>query len=320
MNNIPEWLIDSGIITSSQDNATVIQASETKSINLTDDELYEEYDKIDACVENNTPYECNMEKFDAISQSSLREYASINNVKMVKSSSNDNKMIKQASVVVKEQEISDVDVLAEALGDPFHFDERTDLSHMRKKDWEKVSLQQNLNNPLMSEQSIISIGGCENSNINSDTTLAPNQNSITDPGAIERLAKSTVDDNGERLRKAIAEKKQLKKADHKEWEADKIKQMANNDIVPKGKVFPTEMPSANPGMNNNRHEVGLYDSNTIASMPERSDGELLAEANKARKESIQRKSEVNDWEKPSREQHITISDEFADSLKQLLNQ
>jgi hypothetical protein len=209
--------------------------------------------------------------------------------------------------------------LREVWKDPFNIDVRADTSHMDAANWEQVKKQEVLDAPSVMMGSVIAIGGGEDYFANSDVNPAANQNSITNPDAIQQLAESETLDTGERLRQEKAAKEEQKKADHSEWQQDKIDDMAHNDIVPKGTVFPTESLNAHTGMGHAPVHGGVYSDSKKQAMPDKTEGEMIAEKNETRKASIQRPQEKEDWQKPSTQSARSISNDFADALAAQLN-
>ena len=138
------------------------------------------------------------------------------------------------------------------------------------------------------------------------------------PDAIEKLAESTVETSGERLRRQKVEKEAARIANNKEWESDKIKAMESNDIVSKGLVFPTEVMNAQSGLNTPSSSRGVYSTFDPASIPDKTAGEKLAETNAAYKKSIQRPREETDWQKASAAANRSISSDFGAELESIL--
>jgi len=289
--------------------------------------LMEECDKIEACSSDGKIYHYNLNWKDS-AVSHLREYAiacgmdlnkfqGINPADLQKESSDDS-MVKTAGSEVAERIASETETLKQVMDDPFNIEQRSDMSHMEPANWETVAKQQVLGEPTIDTGSVIAIGGGEDYFANSDVNPAANQNSITNPNAIEQLAESEVDDTGERLRKEREAKEAKKAADHAEWQKEKIAEMSQGDIIPKGTVFPTETLNANTGLEAPSSQMGIYANFNPESIPEKTAGEKIAEQNKEYKESIQRPQEQDDWQKPCKQSSRSISDSFGKSLEELL--
>lgn len=316
--SIPSWLIP-------EEDKTPVE--EVESINIseevTDKVLVQECDRIEACSVNGHLYHYNS-KWDDGTVRHLREYAIACGMDLGKFRGFDPSVLQkeaESEGMVKTAQVASTETqeLRNVMGDPFHIEERSDMSHMEMTNWQEVKKQNVLAEPTLDTGSVISIGGGEDYNLNSDVNPAANQNSMTNPFAIEQLAKSDVDDTGERLRKEREAKETQKKADHEEWQQDKIDAMAGNDIIPKGSVFPTEALNANTGLNNPSSQAGVYAEFDPNSIPEQTAGEKIASSNKAYKESIQRPKETDDWQKPCGQTARGISSSFGDSLAALLN-
>ena len=218
--------------------------------------------------------------------------------------------IKMAEVETKEFKID--------LGDPFHLDERADTSHMETSKWQEVKKQINMEDaPVMLSGNIIPIRGGEDYRTNTDTIAnAKNQNSIADPDAIKNLFESETEDNGARLKRQLAEKEVAKKEAHMKWQEEIVGAMEHKDIVPKGKVFPTESMNAQPGLNGPSSSQGVYSKFNPDSIPEKTAGEMIKEKNEAHRKWMNPRVEK---EKPkfemSHQSSRAISDTFAEQLK-----
>jgi hypothetical protein len=322
--SVPDWFASiESTLSSSQDNAELISENLSLEANVTEETLLNECEKIEVCASSNNIYHYNS-TWNNETVSHLREYASVcglpkNNFKGVnplnikKASVEQAKspIMKTASATVQEAPQMDFSGL---IGDPFHIDERLDMSHMEKANWEQVTKEAKMKEPNISNGGISALRGGENYFMNSDINLASNQNSITNPNAIEKLAESTEMDTGERLKAERAEREQAKANNHSDWEKSKIESMVHSDIVPKGTVFPTESMNANPGLNVSTSRPGVYSNFDPDNIPERTQGEMLALHNQERLASIKKETVKDDWEKPSRESSRTITDDFANAL------
>lgn len=287
-----------------------------------DSVLSEECEFIEHCASNGEVYHYNV-NWDKEAISHLKEYAlacgmEISNFKEAEpkeitlKESSSNELVKTA-----EADNDPVDDLKSIWKDPFNIEERSDMSHMDSHNWAQVTKQNVLSSPSLDSGKVISATGGEDYNLNSDTPLASNQNSITNPNAIEELAKSSSIDNGERLKQENQSRVESKKENHKSWEQSKIEEMNRNDIVPKGVVFPTESLNANSGIQSNSQ--GVYSDFDPSSIPEKTEGEKIAENKQKYIDSIQREKVKDNWEKPSSESFRSISDDFSESLKNNLN-
>lgn len=325
---IPEWL---KINASEQVDTDEIQNVERLNVSEEVDEkvLAQECEQIEACAESNKIYHYNS-SWDGLIISHLKEYALACGLDKNKFKGADPSMLRKADsqkmnrtaqVDVEEKTENETmeDKLKELMTDPFHIEERTDMSHMEKRKWESVEKQNVLTEQpsTITSGNVIALRGSENYFENSDVNPAKNQNSITNPGAIEQLAKNETMDNGERLKKERERKEAQKIENHKNWEKEKLLEVHSKNIS-KGSVFPTESLNAQTGLESNSSKMGVYSKFNPDSIPEKTAGELISDKNKERKEAIQRKVEKDDWQKPSRQSSRSISDDFADSLKQNL--
>lgn len=205
------------------------------------------------------------------------------------------------------------------LGDPFHLDERSDTSHMEKAKWQEVKKQAQMKEAPVMTSGIVPIRGGEdyftNSNVNAN---AKNQNSISDPDAIQKLADSKEQDNGARLKEQIKAKEEAKKKAHVEWQKDIVAAMEHKEIVPKGNVFPTESMNAQSGLNSPSSKMGVYAKFDPASIPEKTTGEKIKEQNVEYRKSITRAEKTRVEFSASHQSTRVISDTFADQLKKFV--
>lgn len=320
---VPSWFEKEDEVENT--NAPVEQV---ESINIAeevnDQVLAEECDRIEVCSSNGKDYHYNS-NWDAGTVSHLREYAiacgmdiakfrGFDPSVLTKESKQKDPIVKTANTAIAEN----VQALKGVWTDPFHIEERSDMSHMEPNGWEAVKKQAVLGKPSIDLGGVFAIGGGEDYNTNSDVNPAINQNSITNPLAIEQLAESEEDDTGVRLHKEQEAKAAQKKANHGEWEQEKIAEMSQGDIIPKGSVFPTETLNANTGLNNPSSQYGVYAKFDINAIPDLTAGENIAERNKQYKESIQRPKQEDDWQKPCKQTSMSISDSFGTELEALL--
>jgi hypothetical protein len=201
------------------------------------------------------------------------------------------------------------DEVTAMLNDPFKLDEKADTSHMDKANWEDVQRQSSLNDKPAMMGSVRPIRGGEDYNANPFSQTARGQNSIDNPDAIKALAESEEEDTGARLRKENEQKEEAKKAEHERWQKDKIASMEDSDIIPKGNIFPTESMTAQPGL---KEDVFNFD------VPDKTEGEKIAEANEERRKAIQGEDKEQHEFELKTSPKAEISDTFADALKKAL--
>lgn len=224
--------------------------------------------------------------------------------KIAMSSDNGNKMVKEA------QSIS-------GFGDPFKLDDIED----RKLDdkWEQVKDSVKLSDrPSILSGAVRPVRGGEDYYANSESKIAPGRNSLDNPQAIENMIKSESEDNGVRLRREREERNQKIASEKVEREQKIIDSMKSKDIIPKGKVFPTEVMNAQPGLNSPSSRQGVYAKFNADDVPEKTDGEMISEKNESHRKSIQREAKQDDWQHPSHQNARSISDSFAESLSNTL--
>ena len=286
------------------------------SCDFDEDRIVAERSLIEERVESGQSYYYNKEWNDDI-KSDLKEYALACNMDMSKfkpvfsrklEASNES-MIRTAETKIEE----DNELV---LKDPFHLDKE---EKNIKEDWEKISGEEKLTDrPSMMGGTIKGIRGGEDCSINSDIDPAINQNSITNPSAIEQLAESETEDTGVRLARENKEKELAKEDKHKEWEQEKVDSMEHADILPKGNVFPTEVMNAQPGLNTPSSQMGVYTDFDKDSIPERTQGEKISEANETRRKSIQGEDKQKREFRTNKAQVRSVSDDFGEALKKAI--
>jgi len=305
--NTPEFS-DSEYITS--DTYNVIKSMPDS---LDADALVIERDRIEACAKKGSLYHCS-KSWDAQSRSALKEYAIVCGMDLTKfhtvspeevvekyasSESRFDKQMDRGLGISKEE--------ASMIEDPFKLDTAGDNDYMKEASWEDVKKPLTLNNrPSMMSNAIKPVRGGEDYFENSDIPVARGRNSINNPGAIEALAENEQEDTGARLKRENEERASQREANHESWEQGKVDAMEFNDIIPKGKVFPTEVMNAQPGI---RGEVFDFDS-----IPEQSEGEKLAKANDDRRKLIQGEDAEAHEFMPRKAPVLSISDTFGAEL------
>jgi len=324
----PSWAFGD----TSLDNYQEQEAINLERLNITppqevsEETLLTECQEIEKCASSNKTYHYNA-AWTQSHVSHLKEYALACGMDTSKFKGvNPEAVIQEHEEITREASNSrnikmaevDTNELKIDLGDPFHLDERADTTHMEKTKWQEVKKQANMEDaPVMLSGNIIPIRGGENYQTNADTTAnAKNQNSIADPDAIKNLFESQTEDNGARLKRQLEDKEAAKKQAHMEWQDNIVKAMEHKDIVPKGKVFPTEAMNAQPGLNGPSSSMGVYSKFDPESIPEKTAGEQIKEQNDAHRKWMNPRSEKAKPEfERSHQSSRGISDTFAEELK-----
>jgi hypothetical protein len=275
---------------------------------ISEEEITIEKDKIEVSASAKSNYHYNA-NWSESTKSELKEYAlacgmNMDNFKSIEPSkissyASSNTMVKTASATS-----------GLVLSDPFKLDTVGNKEHMDKAEWENITKEAKLSDkPTMN--GIVPVRGGENYLTNSESKVAKGQNSITDPNAIGKLAESSKEDNGERLRRENKEKEESKKTRHNEWQEAKVASLQNDKALPNRSVFPTESLNAQPGIRGN-----VFDFTTV---PEKTEGEKIREANEDRKKNIRgnekAKYDFSAQKAPTR----SISEDFSSELKKALN-
>lgn len=291
---------------------------------LSDADLIEERSVIEAKAQANDIYHYSSQWDDTVIKH-LKEYASIFNCG-VKAINPEDEGIQQLANASEEQESLNKEASSTnsavaqptiELDDPF--ERNVDMSHLNKIDWERVVPESKLSSPKSTASSarVISISGNERVDVHPHLTTARGRNSITNPYALDDLAKDESQDVGQRLRQASELKEKARQA----------------EVRASDKLMAQQAQAKGYGAFANQHTVIITDSADgqsnirpksaldFTSMPDKTAGEMLAEESAKRKSSIQRNNneDKDSWNKPSRASRYSISDVFAESLEKQLN-
>jgi hypothetical protein len=330
--SVPDWAVKGSHIEAIEKNNKLLQAG-VERINVTASNnvdalcLFDECEYIEKCASSGESYYFNS-TWDDKHLSHLKEYASVCGLgaskmigvdpsSVVQKQASSEQMVKTASTEVNPLE----NALKDALGDPFHIEERTNMDHMAKANWEKVEGSSNLlDNPREAMHGgILPLRGGEDTRIANTQTLAPNQNSIHDANAIQRYNESEVEDTGARLARERVEREAARANKHSEWEQDKIAAMEADGFKAQGVVFPTEVMNAGSGISSSF--MGAYSEADLKNLPDLTAGEQLSLSNEDRKRSIQRESstEAQEWDRVKKAPSVRVSDHFTEELKKKLS-
>lgn len=314
----PEWVFDNNQATEYIDKKTLksedVNSILKLSIDITDNDVVMEKDRIEKSASSGSVYYYNMQWPSKI-KDELKEYASVCGLDASKFKAvhpaeltseikvaSDSKIIKTASVAESTRVV---------LSDPFHIDAKITNAHKKTKWQAEVKNASKLaNRPIM--YGIVPIRGGEDYFANAESKVARGQNSITSPDAIEKMAESTEEDTGARLKRENEAKKGARKMNHEEWQKEKVEAMDGKEILPHRRVFPTESMNAQPGI---KGEVFDY-----SKMPEKTAGEQIKEMNKERKRQIRGEEKAKHEFVVAKNPARVISEDFGEELKKHLKQ
>lgn len=316
----PSWVFEKKSNTSNVSKEALSQDEVNRIIseNISDNQMIAEREQIERCASEGSTYHYNS-SWDKKAISNLKEYAyacglNMNKFKGVNRDylyevQDINRQSKNANKMKREAKYStDINI------DAFKLDEKGNTDHLEKDNWEDIKRQSDLKDkPSIMDNTVRAVRGGENYYENSFSQTARGQNSITDPDAIENFAET--EDTGERLRIENENKANQRQEKHKEWEQNKIKEMSSDNIIPKGRVFPTEVMNAQHGLNTSASKLANLKAEDV---PEKTEGEKISEKNEEHRQSIQREEKTNHWEKLNTASVRRISDNFAETLKQNL--
>jgi hypothetical protein len=237
VHNVPDWVTAGTHLEAIERNAELLRAgvdrlNVTASAEVDDVCLFEECDQIEKCASSGGTYYYNS-TWSPNHVGHLREYASvcglplanivgIDPTSVIEKQASSAQMVKTASAEPQESTLENA--LKEVLGDPFHIEERSNMDHMKKANWEQIAPEARLSDSpdIAMMGGIMPLRGGEDYRIANQPGLAPNQNSIVDPGALDRLWNSEKESNGERLAREAKERMEQREVNHKAWEQEKI--------------------------------------------------------------------------------------------------
>jgi hypothetical protein len=313
---VPEWIFQnkqsSEYVEKNVLSKNEIERVLSMSHEISDEKIVEEKEKIEKCASVKIPYYYNIQWPESV-KSELKEYASVCKMDMGKFKGIDPSSL--ADKVVQEPIIiKTASTIVESSGlviDAFNIDNKIVNSHEKIK-WEPElqNAKKLAEKPSMS--GIVPIRGGEDYFDNSESKVARGQNSISDPNAIGKLAESSVEDTGARLKREKKEKEEQKKTNHEQWQKEKIEAMNGKEILPNRHIFVTESLNAQPGI---KGDVFDFDG-----IPDKTAGERLKQVNEERKEKIRGKEKGKYEFVLSSHPTRTISEDFGEELKKHLGQ
>lgn len=334
VHSVPDWVTAGTHIEAIEKNAKLLAAgierlNATASSDVDEMCLFAECEQIEKCASSQEKYYFNS-TWKSEDLNHLKEFASIcgldsslmvgiDPTTVIEKEASSNTMVKTASTAVQESSLERG--LKEALGDPFHIEARTNTDHMDKADWQKITPEAKMtNSPDISlAGGVLPLRGGEDYRISNQPSLASNQNSIVDPGALDRLWASEEEGNGERLAREAKERIDSRSAKHSEWQQEKVAQMEADGWEAPGTIFPTEVVDAGSGISSSF--MGAYSAADLSDLPEKTAGESLSSHNDDRKASIQRDDVDDDreWDRIKKAPSVRVSDHFMDELKKRLS-
>jgi len=350
----PSWLFEGSNAPEFSDSDYIINEEFSRiqlmPDRLSEDDLVSERETIEACAVKGSLYHYSS-NWETTTKSALKEYALVCGMDMSKFRAIDPVTVVEANCgschqlpdydsffqtkvqeKLKEKGVNSLDDLSEGeqkgffkevdkswkgkdevtamLNDPFKIDEKADMSHMEKANWEDSKKQGNMDLRPSMKGGIIPLRGGEDYNKSPETRTAQGQNSIGNADAIKDLIENEQEDTGARLRRENEERRNTD-AKHQEWEQDQVDKIGDVSIVPKGNVFQTESMNAQPGIKGD-------DPFGLDAIPEKTQGEKIAEVNEDRRKTIQGENK-EDFEFSSNKAPVRrISDLFGEELKKHL--
>lgn len=298
---------------------------------LDENSLAEEMDKIEKSASSGLNYVYN-EAWSAEHVNQLREYASVVEFKgrmiPVKKSEEvredavqDDETMKQLSAASFNSRQEASPELRLAVGDPFLLADKNDNITV-KDDWEKVKTESKL--ASVSSQSlsngVVPIRGEFGFLKQQQLRVRPGENSLASPDAIGIFAKEQ--DNGERLKAENINHAAERKAAKSAWQKEAVQtaKEIGAGALSRGNVFmtasiPEKQASSDLDLTSAVAELSSMHAPTMPELSTLTEGEKLHQANVGRKEKIQRKASIDNWQKVKGATRPSLDDAFADALE-----
>lgn len=326
----PKWAVTSSYIEELEKNQKILEAGVeriniTASSQVSEISLCQECTQIEKCASSKSNYYYNntwkdehvshLREYSIACGLSLDNFVGVDPTTAIETQASSDQMVKTASTHESVVESG----LKDALGDPFKIEARTDMSYMEKANWEVIGKQANLDcNPKEGMLGgIVPVRGGEDVRISNTPSLPKNQNSIYNPDAISEFSKEADES---RLNIEVEAHRRSHKASeyNSQLDQNKIEEMEGSEFKAAGVVFPTEVLNAGSGVSSNT--MGAYSDYDLQNLPEKTQGEMISEANKERKSSIQRESQTDaSWGELKAAPSRMVSDTFTDELKKRLS-
>jgi len=334
VHSVPQWVVANTHIEAIEKNAKLIEAgidrlNVTAASEVSELCLLQECEQIEKCASSDQPYYYNSTWSDSHVQH-LKEYASVCGLEskkvvgidptpVIEKKASSQEFVKTANFEASPMESA----LKDALGDPFHIEERSETSYMDKANWESITPELKLKDVPVTAMTggIVPVRGGEDYRISNQQSLASHQNSIVDPEALDRFVESETRTAGEQLVIDNAKRKQEREEKVQGWQQEKIAEMEAAGFEAQGVVFPTEVGNVGSGISGSF--MGAYSDADLQNLPERTAGESLSEQNDSRRASIQReaasdKDKRGEWDRIQESPSRMVSDHFSEELKKRL--
>lgn len=300
-------------------NEVAIRAEQVNKL-PTEDSLISEKEMIEKCASTKSKYYFNsqwptevvkeLKEYSQVCGMSDASFSGINPSDFPRVAKQDVVMIRTAS-----KETSAVNI-----GDVFNLETSGDTDRLFQGKWQDVEKQKNLPDRPSMKTGIVPVRGGENYQTHGVPKVAKWENSMENPESIKKWIADDKMDTGARLRKENEDKRDQHGKNHKEWESDKVAAMEHLGIIPKGKVFPTEVMNAQSGLNTKTFNQRVYNTVSKEDIPDKTDGEKLADMQEARRKSIQREKVERQGDTLQKAPVRNISEDFAQELQKFLGQ
>lgn len=238
--------------------AGIIEADEAARVSRLpetpgEEQVVAELDQIEACAKSKQTYHYSS-RWPAKVTDELLEYASINGVKAVAVDPQDENLRYYASCatgLTKTASLADVNVPAnpvnDLLKDPFHLDEKGDMQHMEKENWERVKPATKAQHPtvMMTSAGVINIGGESESKTSRLVQKVPGRNSILAENAIGESVATPELDTSARLRQEAMDRHNKHKEANKAADIEMVRKAEESEktipgAIPYGRVLATD--------------------------------------------------------------------------------
>lgn len=301
-NDIPEWILKSQL-----PNVNNPDISASISVKTEEDviKVKAEIEKLDKNKKIYIDENINKEKM-----SEIKEYAEacgVDQRNIIKVS----ELEKKKTSSVKKEEVKDKDVFnsMKSFADEKSFE--------KNKNWEKISNAKKINSKGKSTGDVARVDGVERYEDQRNVKIKSGENSILSPDNIGNSLKAKTKDSQTIIKESNEKRKSEIVFDKAQWEKE-LKEKFSSAIVASKSVKLTESadPQGHQKLAEGQHSI-FDKKDPVSSIPERTEGEKIADKNKDRKSSIQRNKDVDDrsWDALSSSKKPIVSDILYKELR-----
>ncbi len=283
------------------------------------EDLVEARSEMEKCLESGQTYYFGDDTSDSV-KSDIKEYAEVIGMSddMIEQVSSDRvHMSKEAESLKLVEDVTPpqadqliFDIVPQVPTDPNDFKKNDDW-----KDAENSKAKTIASRPA--EDGIVPIRGGEKYEQDTVKSIRPGENSIDDPNAINSIATSDTKSTLDEIREAQERRKNETVFNIEDWQAEKEANLVD-PIVPQDGHRQVESPVAQNHSSNGAWNNSIVTDPESSPMPDMTTGEQIASANAAKRASISRETQSDDWEQMESSVLGKVGDLFTESLEKEL--